>query len=85
MPRAEPRLVTSFYVRASALSEDFNVISEPSFSETSTAEERAAYYNTMADLLEETGCTDEALLAHCRGLEPHARGCWALDLLTGRE
>jgi len=58
-----PRLVTSFYVRASALSEDFNVISEPTFSETSTAEERAAYYNTMADLLEETLVIGRAAIA----------------------
>jgi hypothetical protein len=38
----------------------------------------------LADALEEAGCADEQLLAHCRG-GPHARGCWAIDLLLGQE
>ncbi len=37
----------------------------------------------LADALEDAGCTDAALLGHCRGPGPHARGCWALDLLLG--
>lgn len=39
----------------------------------------------LADVLEEAGCRDEALLAHCREPGDHARGWWVLDLLTGRE
>jgi hypothetical protein len=39
----------------------------------------------LADALEEAGCTDPAILSHCRGPGPHVRGCWVLDLLTGRE
>jgi hypothetical protein len=39
----------------------------------------------LADALEEAGCTDAELLAHCRGPGPHARGCWALDLVLGRD
>jgi hypothetical protein len=35
----------------------------------------------LADALEDAGCTEYALLDHCRGSTPHARGCWALDLL----
>jgi hypothetical protein len=35
----------------------------------------------LADLLEEAGCTDAALLGHLRGPGPHCLGCWALDLL----
>ena len=35
----------------------------------------------LADALEEAGCADEAVLAHLRGPGPHARGCWALDLV----
>jgi hypothetical protein len=35
----------------------------------------------LADALEEAGCTDAALLGHCRGPGPHYRGCWAVDLL----
>ncbi len=37
----------------------------------------------LADALEDAGCAEEALLAHLRGPGPHARGCWALDLLRG--
>jgi hypothetical protein len=37
----------------------------------------------LADALEDAGCADAALLMHCRGAAPHARGCWVLDLLLG--
>lgn len=39
----------------------------------------------LADALEEASCTDPEILAHCRGPRPHVRGCWVVDLLTGRE
>ena len=39
----------------------------------------------LADALEEAGCDDVDVLAHLRGPGPHARGCWALDLVLGRE
>jgi hypothetical protein len=39
----------------------------------------------LADALEEAGCTDADLLGHLRGSGPHVRGCWALDLLLGKE
>jgi hypothetical protein len=38
----------------------------------------------LADALEEAGCTDEAILTHCRGPGPHVRGCWVVDLVLGR-
>src|SRR5262249_25546036 len=38
----------------------------------------------LADALEETGCTDTAILGHLRSIGPHWRGCWVVDLLTGR-
>jgi pSer/pThr/pTyr-binding forkhead associated (FHA) protein len=38
----------------------------------------------LADALEEAGCTDADLLAHCRSGGGHLRGCWAVDLLLGR-
>jgi hypothetical protein len=38
----------------------------------------------LADALEEAGCDDDALLAHCREPEVHVRGCWAVDLIGGR-
>lgn len=33
----------------------------------------------LADALEDAGCSDEAVLAHCRGDWPHHRGCWVVD------
>src|SRR5262245_10345368 len=38
----------------------------------------------LADALEEAGCADAALLSHLRGPGPHARGCWAVDLVLGK-
>jgi hypothetical protein len=38
----------------------------------------------LADALEEAGCSDEALLTHCRQPGEHVRGCWALDLILGK-
>jgi hypothetical protein len=35
----------------------------------------------LADMLEEAGCTDPAILGHCRALVPHARGCFVLNLV----
>jgi hypothetical protein len=39
----------------------------------------------LADALEEAGCADDAILAHCRGGVEHARGCWVVDQLLGKE
>jgi hypothetical protein len=39
----------------------------------------------LANALEEAGCRDADLLAHCRGAGPHVKGCWAVDLLLGKE
>jgi hypothetical protein len=38
----------------------------------------------LADALEDSGCTDDVILAHLRSSGPHVRGCWALDLLLGK-
>ncbi len=38
----------------------------------------------LADALEKAGCTNPELLAHCRQPGPHVRGCWAVDLLLGK-
>ena len=45
----------------------------------------AARRAVLADMLEEAGCCDADLLGHLRGPGPHARGCWAVDLLLGRD
>jgi hypothetical protein len=40
----------------------------------------------LADALADAGCDDEGLLRHCRQPGPaHCRGCWAVDLLLGKE
>jgi hypothetical protein len=39
----------------------------------------------LADALEDAGCTDADILAHCRGPGPHVRGCWVVDLLLGKQ
>ena len=37
----------------------------------------------LGDALMDAGCDDERLLVHCRAKGPHARGCWAVDLVLG--
>lgn len=39
----------------------------------------------LADALEDAGCTDAAILSHCREPGEHVRGCWVVDLLLGKE
>lgn len=40
----------------------------------------------LGDALQKLGCTNEAVLAHCRDTSrPHFRGCWVLDLVLGKE
>jgi hypothetical protein len=39
----------------------------------------------LGDALEGAGCIDPEILGHCRGPGPHVRGCWALDLVVGKE
>jgi hypothetical protein len=39
----------------------------------------------LADVLEVRGCTDTDILGHCREPGPHCLGCWALDLILGKQ
>jgi hypothetical protein len=39
----------------------------------------------LADALEDAGCDQADMLAHLRGPGPHVRGCWAVDLVLGKE
>jgi len=39
----------------------------------------------LADALEEAGCNNVEILNHCRQPGVHVRGCWALDLILGKE
>jgi hypothetical protein len=38
----------------------------------------------LADALMDAGCDNDEIVAHLRSLRPHVRGCWVIDLLTGR-
>jgi hypothetical protein len=38
----------------------------------------------LADALQDAGCDNDDVLTHCRQPGEHARGCWVVDLLTGR-
>ena len=41
---------------------------------------------SLAGLLQEAGCNNEEILAHCRQQgKAHVRGCWVLDLLLQKE
>jgi hypothetical protein len=39
----------------------------------------------LADALEDAGCDNAEILGHLRSDGEHVRGCWAVDLLLGRE
>ena len=39
----------------------------------------------LADALLDAGCDNEELIRHCRSDGPHVRGCWAVDLILGKE
>lgn len=38
----------------------------------------------LADVLDDAGCTANEIQKHLRGLGPHDRGCWALDVILNR-
>jgi hypothetical protein len=42
-------------------------------------------FPVLADALEDAGCDNPEVLAHCRSGSDHVRGCWVLDLLLGKE
>jgi hypothetical protein len=39
----------------------------------------------LADALQDAGCDSDDILNHCRRQGEHVRGCWALDLVLGKE
>jgi hypothetical protein len=39
----------------------------------------------LGDALEDAGCTSQEILDHCRSGGEHVRGCWALDLVLGKD
>ena len=47
--------------------------------------QRFAELPYLADALMDAGCGDETILRHLRRTEGHIRGCWALDLILGKQ
>jgi len=46
------------------------------------------FYNRLpilADALEDAGCDNADILNHCRQPGDHVRGCWAVDLVLGKQ
>lgn len=39
----------------------------------------------LADALEEAGCRNTDIVAHCRGPGPHLPGCWVVDVLLVKQ
>ncbi len=61
-------------VRSSWLSPNVTTIAQAIY-----AARRFEDMPVLADALEEAGCTDAAILDHCREQGPHVRGCWLVD------
>jgi hypothetical protein len=38
----------------------------------------------LADALQDAGCNNDDVLAHCREPGEHVRGCWVVDLVLGK-
>jgi hypothetical protein len=39
----------------------------------------------LADALQDAGCDNDTILAHCRDEQhTHVRGCWVVDLVLGK-
>jgi hypothetical protein len=71
-------------VKLSPVQRAWNDATLPKLAEAIYEERAFDRLPVLADALEDAGCTDDELLAHCRGPGPHARGCWALDLILGK-
>jgi hypothetical protein len=57
----------------------------PKLAQVIYGERRFQELPILADALEDAGCANEELLQHCREPGEHVRGCWVIDLLTGKE
>ncbi|MBX9624322.1 MAG: hypothetical protein K2X82_10985 [Gemmataceae bacterium] len=66
------------------LREDWVTSAVAALAEGIYADQAFHHLPVLADALEDAGCTDEAIVAHCRGPGPHVRGCWVVDLVLGK-
>lgn len=56
-----------------------------SLGETIYSEEAFDLLPILGDALEDDGCNSQEILDHCRSGGEHVRGCWAVDLVLGKE
>ncbi len=63
----------------------WNGASVPRLAEAIYAERTFDRLAVLADALEAAGCDSAEILAHLRGPGPHVRGCWAVDLILGKQ
>ena len=81
LPLALPGLVVTFIFSFLLAWNDAAIVKLARFIDREQAFERLPI---LADALEEAGCTDADVLAHCRAGGTHVRGCWVIDLVSGR-
>jgi hypothetical protein len=73
----DPAWLTTTVLRLAAAAEDERHLVEGNLDSTRLA--------VLADALEEAGCTCGKILGHLRGPGPHTPGCWAVDLILGKD
>jgi hypothetical protein len=73
--RPPPRPGSTAWADATALEETWAVYQKHDF----------AALPRLADRLQASGCPEIEVLEHFRAPGPHARGCWGLDRLLGKE
>ena len=69
------------------------VVLDPGWLTSTVVDVAQAIYNErtidrlpiLGDALEDAGCSSQNILNHCRQPGVHVRGCWALDVLLGKE
>ena len=91
--RAHERQVQATYVRDVIGNPFREVRADPRWLTDSTLSVADSVYSdrtfdhlpVLADLLDKAGCTDAYLVAHFWLPGPHVRGCWALDVILGKE
>jgi len=69
--------------RAVRIAEEWQTAPVLTLAQHILAEQAFADLPILADALEDAGCTEVELLAHCREQRLHVLGCWAVDLLLG--
>jgi hypothetical protein len=84
-PREEKKTVCDLPFRSVALAPEWRTPPVVNLAQVIDDEGSFEDLPILGDALEEAGCTDAGALSHCRAPGPHARGCWVVDLILGKE